>query len=214
MTEVHINLEIYIKPLKKVMIYEQEKIRLGDIAEVHAPNEIQDKVKKTILLEISSPAKPNYLITFIDIINVVDKAFPGHTISNVGEIDTIVDYFPKKIKENAVWKWSKIAFIALLLFVGSATAIMSFQSDAQIPEIFKNYYRLFFNEDVEKTPLIDIPYSIGLALGIMIFFNHFFGKKINDSPTPMEIEMSLYEINVSDTVIDVLGSKRLEKSNN
>ncbi len=58
--------------------------------------------------------------------------------------------------------------------------------------------------------LIDLPYSIGLAAGIIVFFNHFSGKKLTDDPTPIEVEMSVYEKEVADNLIDTLNKKRGE----
>ena len=42
---------------------------------------------------------------------------------------------------------------------------------------------------------------IGLALGIVVFFNHVAAKKLNTDPTPLEVEMRLYEDNISKTLI-------------
>ena len=96
--------------------------------------------------------------------------------------------------------------------MGSATAIMSFHTDAQIPMVFQNYYRIFFQKESEKPLIIDIPYSIGLAFGIIIFFNHFMGKKMSEEPTPIEVEMSTYETAVNSTVIDQMTEKKAEKA--
>ena len=42
---------------------------------------------------------------------------------------------------------------------------------------------------------------MGLAVGIIAFFNHFAKWKINADPTPLEVEMRLYEDNICKTVI-------------
>ena len=39
---------------------------------------------------------------------------------------------------------------------------------------------------------IAFSYSIGLAVGIIVFFNHFSKKKLTKDPTPIEIEMKKY----------------------
>jgi stage V sporulation protein AA len=58
--------------------------------------------------------------------------------------------------------------------------------------------------------IINIPYSVGLATGIIVFFNHFTRKKITDDPTPIEVEMALYETEVNETVLDVLNTRANE----
>jgi stage V sporulation protein AA len=198
--------------MKKVSVAGPQQLRLPDIADIYAPAELMPKLRKIKLLDMRIKKKKNCLLSIIDIINAIDKEVPGHTINNVGEIDTVIEYTPKTGQPNAFWQWSKVAFISLLLLSGSATAIMSFHSDSQMPTVFQNYYKLFFDESRDSTIIIDLPYSIGLAVGIIVFFNHFLGKKITDDPTPIEVEMSLYEGDVTDTMIDLLNTKKEEDS--
>ncbi len=204
-------MDIYVKTAKKASVAERKDIYVKDIAEVFAPDNLLKKIKNIKLLEIKSDEKKNYLITIIDVISAIDKALPGHTINNVGEMDTIIEYSPKKQKDNKFLKVLKIIFVTIILAGGSSTAIMSFHSDAQMATVFENYYYIFFNEKIENPIIIDLPYSLGLALGIIVFFNHFSGKKITDDPTPIEVEMSVYESEVTDNIIDTLNTERIRK---
>lgn len=207
-------MDIYVKPFKKVSLSQVKKVYLKDVAEVYAPKEILEKVKGVKLMEIKIKEEQNYLISIIDIINCIDKSMPGHTINNVGEIDTVVEYSPVKEKEKSFLKTLKVIAVTVILLAGSSTAIMSFHSDAQMSKVFENYYYIFFNERVENPMLLDIPYSIGLAVGIIVFFNHFVGKKITTDPTPIEVEMSTYEANVTDNIIDTLNVEKTKGGNN
>ncbi len=207
-------MDIYVKPFKKVSLSEVKKVYLKDVAEVYAPKEILEKIKGVKLMEIDTKEDKNYLISIIDIINRIDKSMPGNTINNVGEIDTIVEYSPVKEKEKSFLKTLKVIAVTIILLAGSSTAIMSFHSDAQMSKVFENYYYIFFNERVENPMLLDIPYSIGLAMGIIVFFNHFVGKKITKDPTPIEVEMSTYEANVTDNIIDTLNVEKTKGGNN
>lgn len=198
-------MEIYIKPIKKAAITSRESIYIQDISEVFAPDSILKKIKNIKILEIKELEKKSYLVSVIDIITAIDKALPGHTINNVGEMDTIIEYSPKAENNSFLLKLLKIIIVVIILFAGSSTAIMSFHSDAQMATIFENYYKIFFNERIENPLLINIPYSIGIALGIIVFFNHFSGKSITDDPTPIEVQMSLYEADVVDNIIDTLS---------
>ncbi len=200
-------MDIYIKPDKKANKTGAGVVRVKDVADVFAEGGLKGQVENLRLLELNGDEKKNYLISVIDIVEKINSALPGHTVNNLGEQDTIIEYSPKEEKQNAAWLWVKVAFVCIVLLAGSATAIMSFHSDAQIATVFENYYYIFFNEKIENPMLIDLPYSIGLAVGIIVFFNHFSGKKLTDDPTPIEVEMSVYESEVTDNIIDTLNKK-------
>jgi stage V sporulation protein AA len=189
------------------------RVLVKDVAEVIAASDVAEKINKMKLLNIESDGekKKNYLVSVTDIIKIIKKTYPDYTVNNVGAQDTVVQYASEKSKDNPYWKWLKIAFVALILLVGSATAIMSFHTDAQMPKVFENYYKIFYNRQTSNPWIIDIPYSIGLAVGIIVFFNHFAGKKITDDPTPIEVEMALYETEVNETVLDVLNTERMTR---
>ena len=202
-------MEIYVKPAKKASMADRDRIYLEDIAEVFAAPELMARAKRVKLLDIDRAKKDSYLVSVIDIIEALDKTLPGHTVSNVGETETLIDYKPRKSKDNRLWRWARAGFISAVIFMGAATAIMSFHTDAEIPKVFQNYYRIFFGETKESPLIIYLPYSLGLAAGIVIFFNHFMGKKVTDDPTPIEVEISLYEADVSDTKLDALNTERI-----
>ena len=108
-------MDIYVKPFKKVSLAEVKKIYLKDIAEVYAPSEILKQVKNVKVMEIKAEEQNNYLISIIDIINSIDKSMPGHTINNVGEMDTVLEYSPVKEKDKSIIKSLKVAAVTIIL---------------------------------------------------------------------------------------------------
>jgi len=159
-------------------------------------------------IDAGNEKKKSYLVSVTDIIKTIKKTYPDYTVNNVGEMDTLVQYAAKKSYDRPWLKWLRIAFVVVVLFVGSSTAIMSFHTDGQMPKIFENYYRMFYGEEKSNPKIVNIPYSIGIAVGIIVFYNHFMGKKITDDPTPIEVEMELYEKDVTDTVVEVLNQRK------
>lgn len=206
-------MDIYIKPEKKIKFQKTGTVHIKDIAEIYSESTLRKKAENIKIMEIKEEKNKCYLISVIDIINAIDRALPGNTISNVGEMDTIVEY-EKPRKKNKIWLYTKIIFVALVLFAGSATAIMSFHSDAQMATVFENYYYIFFGERIENPAIIDLPYAIGLAAGIVVFFNHLGNKKLTSDPTPIEVEMSVYEDDVNTNIIDTLNKEKNNGSNN
>ena len=50
--------------------------------------------------------------------------------------------------------------------------------------------------------ILEVSYSIGLALGIVLFFNHVGGRRLTKDPTPIEVEMRVYETEVNKALIE------------
>ena len=209
-------MDIYIKPKKKVTLSNTSEVTVNDVADIVATKEVASKIKKMQLIIIDNNAgkKQNHLISVTDIITVIQKTYPNFTVNNVGEPDTWVQYMSKKSLDRAWLKWLKIAAVVLVLFVGSSTAIMSFHTDGQIPKIFEKYYSIFFGEEKNNPGIISIPYAIGLGLGIVVFYNHFMGKKLTGDPTPIEVEMELYDRDVTDTMVDAMSQRKERMENN
>ena len=194
-------MDIYIKPKKRASVISQTHVSLKDIADVFAPPDIQKKAQNVKLM----PTKGKdglHIISVIDAVKAISAALPGHSINNVGENDTIVKVLAKPPKKRVVLTWVKVALVSLVLFVGASTAIMTFHTDSQMGTIFNRYYEMFFGEETDSPYIISVPYSIGLAIGIVVFFNHFTGKKLAKDPTPIEVEMVAYEKEVEDALID------------
>ena len=203
-------MDIYVKPKKKVSLYGQSSVLIGDVAEVVATKEVAGKIRKMPLFAIPNSVnhKQNHLVSITDIITVIQKTYPNFTVNNVGEMDTWVQYLPQKSRDNPWLKWLKVAAVGLVLFIGSSTAIMSFHTDGQIPKIFEKYYSIFFGVEKTNPAIISIPYAIGLGLGIVVFYNHFMGKKLTGDPTPIEVEMEQYDMEVTETMVDAMAQRK------
>ncbi len=199
-------MEIYIKPVKKILLEQRQDVYLQDITEIIS--DVTDKLKHEKVFKIPLKIRKNYLVSVTDIIKIIKKKFPDYSVINLGENDTIIDYSPVIVKENKFLKILRIIFVCIILFMGAATAIMSFHSDAQIPDVFKNYYKIFFGYELENPKIIAVPYSIGLAVGIIVFFNHLGNIKITRDPTPIEVEMSLYDTDIYNTLVDSIQTEQ------
>jgi len=206
-------MDIYIKPKKKAVLANRREITINDVADIVAPPDVAAAIKKMKLQKISHDGeqKKNYVISVTDIITVITKAYPDSTINNVGEIDTLVQHAAEKSHDRPWLKWLKIAFVALVLMIGSATAIMSFHTDGQLPKIFERYYQIFYGHENSNPRIISIPYSVGLAVGILVFYNHFMGKKITDDPTPIDVEVEQYDNDVTEALVDMISRRNEAK---
>lgn len=203
-------MDIYIKPVKKTKVIQRRIVYLEDVAEIYAPQQYMQTLSKLPVFSISSSEEETYLLSVLDLVQKIIQCIQNATISNLGETDILVEYHPKQPQTNPILIWSKILFVSAVLFFGAATTIMCFHSDTQIPLIFQNYYKIFLGENQELPPLLTIPYSLGLVVGIGVFFNHFSKIAMSKDPTPIEVEMTTYEDETVRSTIEQLSRKQKE----
>ena len=79
---------------------------------------------------------------------------------------------------------------------------MTFHNDVDIPRLFGQLYEQFTGQVSDGFTILEVTYSIGIGLGVLVFFNHFAGKKLTADPTPLEVEMRSYEDQVDTTVLE------------
>ena len=79
---------------------------------------------------------------------------------------------------------------------------MTFNNDVDLPKLFGQLFFQFTGQESDGFTILELSYSIGVGLGILVFFNHFSGRKLTADPTPMEVEMRLYEDDVDKTLIE------------
>ena len=94
----------------------------------------------------------------------------------------------------------KSALIGIVIFFGSGFSIMAFHNDIGLVDLFAQIYTQVIGYAPESIGGLEIGYSIGLAAGILIFFNHFSLKKRENDPTLLKVEVSKYEQDVEDTI--------------
>ena len=200
-------MDIYIKPVKKVQVIEKQIVYLEDVAEIWTSEKL-GSLKKLPVFRITEKKRDNYLLSSVDIIRQINLWDQTATINNLGEMDTVIEYYPQQKKTSKFLEYCKVAFVCAILFVGATTTIMCFHSDNQLPLIFQKYAGMFLGNEEEIPMALSVSYSIGLSAGIMIFFNHIGKKSISLDPTPIEVEMTTYEKETGDSLIDRLNQKR------
>jgi len=170
---------------------------LGQVAQIIAEPECEEKLKKLPLYR-PQPGDGNLvLIDMMRIVREVKKRFPDMQIEHFGEPHTLVEIASSDKKPNI----AVIAAVWFLLFIGSGMAIMNFHADVSMLEVHRRIYELITGERAAHPLLLQIPYSVGIGAGMILFFNHLFKKKINEEPSPLEVEMFMYQENIHQYVI-------------
>jgi stage V sporulation protein AA len=78
---------------------------------------------------------------------------------------------------------------------------MNFHEDVSMQAVHQKIYYLITGKTNEYPLLLQVPYSIGLGLGMVLFFNHLFRKKFNEEPSPLDVEMFNYQQDLDQYVV-------------
>ncbi len=180
---------IYIKASGNCLVYDRN-VSLGDVLKLECTNwAILRQVKQMELYRFNH--EHAVVFSILVVIERIHKDYPNLDVVNCGEEDFIVEYVKSTVK-STVWEKIKLVLISLIVFFGSAFTIMTFHNDIGIEETFQQFYMQLMGEEKPMVTELEISYSIGLMLGIIIFFNHFGKRKITHDPTPIEVEVKKF----------------------
>lgn len=188
---------IYLRMRNRVQARPKEKICLKDVAQIIAPETVLFFLKDIQVHHLTEEDGNIVVIDVMRVIRLITEIMGETEIQTIGPAQTIVEVMSKK-------KGVSIPFFLLiwfLLFFGSAMTLMNFHDDVSMKSVQEKIYTIITGKKEAKPLLFQIPYSIGLGLGMILFFNHVFKKRINDEPSPLEVEMFNYQMDLDNYVI-------------
>ena len=196
---------VYIKLEQKTQLMKPD-VTVGDLGTVFCKDlNVQSYVKTIQLhkfLNVKSTAKnPNrVIISVLQVIKLIQEKYPGYTVINLGEADAVVELVKVKKQKN-IFMWIKVILICLICFFGTAFTIIAFHNDIGITAVFAKFYENVTGNESRGFSVLEVSYTVGLAAGMCIFFNHIGGRRLTKDPTPIEVEMRIYEDEVNRALI-------------
>jgi len=186
----------------------QADVFVKDVAKVYCRDKnLQNRCNTVKIKSIKEDKKPwRYVESTMEMIRLLEAVDPAVQVNSIGEVNYIIDFIPQA-PPNHIWQWLKTFAVCAISFCGAAFAIMTFNNDAGVKDIFGKIYQLVTGQESSGFTILELSYSIGLGLGILVFFNHFAKWKLNTDPTPLEVEMRTYETDISKTLIQNAGRK-------
>ena len=192
---------LYVKLDQSVEITGKE-VTIGDVAKLECKNKtVVNRLKPIKLLSDDSNGKKRYIVSIMKIFEVVDDTFQNVEVQSVGETDCVIE-FKRAVTGKGYLEVIKVIIICLILFFGAGFSIMSFNNDVSVGGMFEQICKLLTGDKNDGKSVMELFYSIGLGVGIIVFYNHFGAKKLSKDPTPIEVEMRKYEMDVNQTLID------------
>jgi len=201
---------LYIKGDRNVEVTKQN-VTLGDILEIECSDSaVLAKVKTLRILKIREEKEQRFVISVLKIISCIHEQYPRIEVQNLGEEDIIVTYENQKTPP-VFWHIIKTIFVAAVIFCGAAFSIMAFNNDVSVTKLFGQIYQMVMGKESNGFTVLEVTYSMGMAIGILIFFNHFGKKRFTVDPTPMEVQMRLYENDIQTTLVEDASRRGKER---
>ncbi|MDA1474998.1 stage V sporulation protein AA [Bacillus changyiensis] len=188
--------QVFIRLRHRLQADPNEYITLGNIAQVAGDRKYKEKLEQLFVYQVSPSDQNMVVLDVIKVIEIIHQSFPDLDVQTVGSSETIVEvHYSKK-------GLSPVFFIAvwLLLFIGAGLAVMNFHEDVSMREVHIRLYEMITGEVDHYPYLLQVPYSIGLGLGMILFFNHLFKKRFNEEPSPLEVELFKYQLDLDQYV--------------
>ena len=195
-----ISATIYINAEQNVEL-QSEDVYVKDIGSLTCSDaHVLAKVKAIKLHHFKRDEQKRQVISLLKVIEEIEKVYPNVSVQSIGEPETLVEYISVN-KHKGFAQWIKLLFVAMVSFFGTAFTIMAFHNDIGINDVFSKVYEMVMGQPGDGYGILELAYSAGLAIGIIVFFNHIGGRRITKDPTPIEVEMRIYEEDVTKALI-------------
>lgn len=201
------NVTLYIKGERNVKVTKPD-IYLEDIVSMECSDKtVLPGIRRLKILKISGKKEQRKVLSVLDIITCIHAAYPEVEVQNLGETDMIITCEQQK-KTSVLLYGIKVVLVSAIIFFGSAFSIMAFNNDVGGTELFGQIYEQVTGKKSDGFTVLEITYAIGLTVGILVFFNHFGKKRFTADPTPMEIQMRIYENDIQTTLVENESRKK------
>lgn len=192
---------LYLKAEQNAEVM-QAQVCVKDIASVYcSDSSITSKVKALKIYQFQEEKRKRQVISILRVIELIEKECPAVTVESVGENATLIELVNAG-RHKTMAQTVRLIFVMLISFFGTGFTIMAFHNDISINRLFSRVYEQVMGYTPQGYTILEITYSLGLAVGIIMFFNHIGGRRLTKDPTPIEVEMRVYETDVNKALIE------------
>lgn len=208
--ERHEPLVAYVRMRRRAVVKPGALVTLGDVARLVVDPEVESKLLRLPLHRVSERDGNMLLIDMLQVVMAIREAEPDMTIETFGEPHVLLEITSSGQVKPRRWL---LVLAWILLFFGSGMAMMNFHADVNMPAVQRRITELITGRRTSHPWLFQIPYSLGVGFGMLLFFNRLIRpRRKSDEPTPLEVEMFMYQENVNHYVITEEYRKKHEQS--
>ena len=199
---------LYLK-IEQCIEVSKRDVTIADVAKLECTEStVINRIKTEKLFFMDNEKNSRRVVSVLFVIEKIHEIYPELEVQNLGEADFIVSYRPKK--QSQILEKLKIAFVCAVSFFGSMFSMMTFNEDVSTRDSFEKLYTWVMGYEPSGVTILEITYSIGVSVGIIVFFNHLGKKYLTNEPSPVEVEMAGYEQQINQTLVKQVGRKGKE----
>lgn len=193
--------KVYILLDKKAIIDPENDILVKDLGKTYCTRPELKMALDNIRVKKKNDEENWDIITTIEIVEKILAKYPNIDLDLLGESEILLEYKSKNPK-NQLIEFIKISLVCIILFFGSGLAIMNFHEDVNTTATMEKLYYTFTGAKKKDPLIMTIPYSLGIGIGVITFFNRVLSKSKRRSmePGPMEIELYLYDQDMEEQI--------------
>jgi stage V sporulation protein AA len=188
-----------------------DDVWLKDLGAIHCANEALRAKLGAIKVHHFEEGKANRIVVCATkLIALMEEVDSSITVEMIGEVDVLLEKVQRS-KHKDARMLGKVVLVCFVTFFGTAFTVMAYHNDIGIDSVFQQVHRIVLGKESTGINILEISYSLGLAIGIFVFFNHVGKRKITKDPTPIEVAMRNYERDVNDALIETAGREGKEE---
>lgn len=204
---------VFIILKDKVAVDVSESLYIGNVGLVYSNNEsLQKNIEKLRIYNGLDYEDWDYFDAN-KIRSKIEEKHKNIYIDISGATETKIEI--KSKEENKPFlKFIKISIVSLIMFFGAGFSIIYFHEDVNMVNALDRLYFMFTGVDNQNTYVMNMPYSIGLGVGMLGFFKRISGKsksrRRKKEPGPMDLELLQYDIQLEDYILSEMKKTKEE----
>lgn len=194
------------------MMVNRTPVLIGDIATIYCTDNRLKHYVESIQVPIAfSSDKRQAVVTALKIVELITASIDT-PVNHIGSSEVVVYYKPMGTQKRGIKATAKSLLFILIAFFGTGYSIMSYNGDVGTRFLLEDLFTIFTGSYDTSSPGITygiISYSVGLCIGMIVFFNHGINKNSQYDPTPLEVQLRTYEQEVN-TCITINSERKKE----
>ena len=178
---------IYVQLNTRAKLEMGQLLRLGDAAKLIGPKTAED-----IILPCPNE-RGIWKLTALHITKALQTAYPKEAITLMGA-EVCYVHRVKALRRDLT-RPLRTAAAFLILCLGGTLGLCWFHADVDMPKAQFAVYEALTGEPPRDERLITIPYAVGVALGVAVFY----ALPSRKATTPLEVKLTEYQSDMEQT---------------